>query len=265
MASTEESFADKVVVVTGAGQGLGREIALAFAAHGAAVALVARSGDKLDAVAAEIRGRGGVAVPLPTDIGDEKAVAALRDDVVSELGRVDVLVNNSGVAGPTAALWEQSLEEWEQTLRTNLTGTFLCCRAFLPGMIQQGHGNVVVIGSMTGKRPLYGRTPYAASKTALIGLVRTLAWETGPAGIRVNLISPGAIAGPRLDGVLELQAQKRGIPVEDVRREMSSVSPLGRFVTAGEVAAAALYLASDGAAAVTGEDLNVSAGAVSYG
>lgn len=265
MTDPRRRFEGQTVVVTGAGQGLGRVLALRFAAEGATVALVARSADKLDAVAAEIAGAGGSALAIPADLRDAAAVDAMAAAVSERFGAVDVLVNNSGIAGPTAVLWEQPVDLWEETLRVNVTGTFLCCRAFLPAMVERGRGNVVVIGSMTGKRPLHGRTPYAASKTALIGLVRTLAWELGPSGIRVNMLSPGAIAGPRIEGVIESQAQSRGISVEQARADFTSASPLGRLVEPDEVAAAALYLASEDAAGVTGEDMNVSAGMVTYG
>lgn len=265
MSRRRDRFDGKVALVTGAGQGLGRQIALRLAAEGASVALAARSGDKLNQVAAEIREAGGQALPVVVDITDEGAVAAARDEVVGRLGAVDVLVNNSGIGGPTAPLWDQTLADWEETFRVNVTGTFLCCRAFLPQMLARNSGSIVIVGSMTGKRPLNGRTPYAASKTALIGLVRTLAWEVGPSGVRVNLVSPGAIDGPRLEGVLEGQAQAAGISVAEARAAFTSGSPLGRVVTADQVADGVLYLASDDAAAVTGEDLNVSAGAVMFG
>jgi len=110
-------------------------------------------------------------------------------------GRIDGLICNNGVAGPTAALWEVTPEQWQDTLRVNVDGVFLCCRAALPSMLDYGAGWITVIGSMTGKRPLRGRTPYTTSKLALVGLVRTLAWEAGTHGVRVNLLSPGPSTG----------------------------------------------------------------------
>jgi NAD(P)-dependent dehydrogenase (short-subunit alcohol dehydrogenase family) len=175
-----------------------------------------------------------------------------------------VLVNNSGIAGPMSVLWEIEPEEWDETIQVNLTGTFLCCRAFLPGMTSRGSGSIVVIGSVTGKRPLHGRTPYAASKLALVGLVRTLAWEVGEYGIRVNLISPGAVAGERIERVIEGQAKTKGVTIEDAREELAAGSPLKRFVDPEHVAEAVVFLASDAGSSVTGEDLNVSAGLAMY-
>ena len=192
----------KVAVVTGAGRGIGRQIALAFAAEGARVALTARSTDELESVAATIRATGGEAVPITTDIRDRGQVEQLADTVGEVLGEADILVNNSGIAGPTSVLWETEPAAWEEALQVNLTGTFLCCRAFLPEMTSRRTGSILLIGSVTGKRPLYARSPYAASKLGLVGLVRTLAWEVGQFGIRVNLISPGAVEGERLRGVI---------------------------------------------------------------
>jgi NAD(P)-dependent dehydrogenase (short-subunit alcohol dehydrogenase family) len=258
-------FTGRVAVVTGAGQGLGREIALALAREGAEVALVARSRDRLEEVAEEIAGAGGRAFAVPADLRDPASVETLRDAVLDRAGTVDVLVNNAGVAGATAPLWEQPVSDWDETLRVNVTGVFLCCRAFLPTLVARGSGSVIVIGSMTGKRPLLGRSPYATSKTALIGLVRTLATDAGTAGVRVNLISPGPVAGERLERVIAQQAEAKGVSRDAARLEFASASPLRRFATAADIAAAVLFLASDAAMGITGEDLNVSAGAVTYG
>jgi NAD(P)-dependent dehydrogenase (short-subunit alcohol dehydrogenase family) len=141
---------------------------------------------------------------------------------------------------------------------------FLTFRAFIPAMIGRRDGSLVAISSVTGKRPLYGRTPYAAAKMGVIGLVRTLATELGPHNIRVNAICPGFVAGPRIEQLLRRQAAVRGIAEETARAEVTGLSPLRRMVRPEEVAAACVYLASDGSAAVTGEDLNVTAGVVMY-
>lgn len=253
-----------VAAVTGAGTGIGRVIALRLAAEGADVVLLGRSTGPMEDVAEEVRAAGRRAQVVPLDLRDPASVQDAAAAVTAGLGEVDVLVNNSGVGGPSAPLWEVDPAEWEDTFRVNVTGTFLVCRAFLPGMVERGRGSVVVIGSMTGKRPLVNRTPYAASKTALIGLVRTLASEVGPHGIRVNLVSPGPVEGERIRWVIERQAQARGISVEEARAEFTSGSPLGRLVPPGDVADAVAWLASPRAASVTGEDLNVSAGLVVY-
>ena len=141
---------------------------------------------------------------------------------------------------------------------------FLATKALLPQMIELGSGSVTVIGSISGKRPLWGRSAYTTSKMALIGLVRTLALEAGPHGVRVNLISPGFVAGSRLDWVIQRQAAGRGLTDAAVRAEFESESPLGRLTEARDVGAACVFLASDGAAAITGADLNVNSGVVMY-
>jgi NAD(P)-dependent dehydrogenase (short-subunit alcohol dehydrogenase family) len=262
---TEPAWLDgAVVVVTGAGKGLGRHIALAFAGQGATVALVGRDVAALDATRALAEQRAGRAVAVPADVRERAEVDAMAARVLEELGAVDVLVCNSGVAGPTAPLWEIAPEDWEQTLSVNLTGTFLCCRALLPAMIERGRGSIVVIGSVSGKRPLHGRTPYTASKLGLVGLVRTLAWETGEHGVRVNLVSPGYVAGPRIDRVIDAQARTLDVTPEEARARFTSASPLGRLTPAEDVAACVLFLASPAAASITGEDLNVSAGVAMY-
>lgn len=260
MSETALTLDGKVAVVTGGGRGIGREIALRCAAAGADVALAARSAEHLEEVAGLIEAQGRRALPVVTDLRDADQVTTLAETVARELGGVDLLVNNSGIAGPMTVLWEIDPAEWEETIQVNLTGAFYCCHAFLPAMIERRGGSVVVIGSVTGKRPLHGRTPYAASKLGLVGLVRTLAWEVGEYGIRVNLISPGAVAGERIEKVIEGQAKTKGLTLDEAREELASGSPLQRFVEPAHVAEAVVFLASDAGGSVTGEDFNVAAG-----
>ena len=257
-----------VAVVTGANRGIGRAIAVAFAAAGYAVLASARDpASRADTVAeAETAARtaeprGGTAVAAAGDVQDEASMAALAA-AAQNLGPVQVVVANAGVAGPTAPLHKITLKQWRDTIATDLDGVFLTFRAFVPGLIARRSGSLIAISSMTGKRPLPGRTPYAAAKMGVIGLVRTLATELGPYGVRVNAVSPGYVAGPRMDMVVRNQAEVRGVPEEQVRAEVSSGSPLGRLVSAEDVAAACVYLAT--APAITGEDLNVTAGVVMY-
>lgn len=255
---------DKIVVITGGGQGLGRVIALAFAREGADLVLASRSVEALQETMAEVESLGRQALVVATDIRHEDSVRNLAEQALARFGRIDILVNNTGITGPTAPLWEITPAEWEETFAVNVTGAYLCCRAFLPSMIERRSGSILFISSMTGKRPLFGRTPYAAGKLALVGLARTLAWETGPYGIRVNVISPGPIEGERVERVIRNQAQAEGISEDEARRRFTSSSPLGRLVPPGDIADAVVFLASDKAASITGEDLNVSAGTVMY-
>jgi NAD(P)-dependent dehydrogenase (short-subunit alcohol dehydrogenase family) len=255
---------EKVAVITGGGRGIGRAIALAYAREGARLVLAARSVQGLEETRRAASDLGCEALVVPTDIRDAESVAALSRRTLEHFGRVDILVNNSGVAGPTARLWEIAPTDWEETFTVNVTGTFLCCRAFLPHMIQRPSGSIIIIGSMTGKRPLLGRTPYSASKMALVGLARTLAWEAGQYGIRVNVISPGPVEGERIEMVIRKQAEIKGISMDEARQAFLRDSPLGRLVPAQDVAAAAVFLASEQAHSITGEDLNVSAGVTMY-
>lgn len=253
----------RTVIVTGASQGIGRAIAVAFGGVGDRVVLAARNLANLEETASAVSEAGGEPVVVETDVADAESVANLAASV-RELGGVDVLVNNSGVGGPSAVLWDVDLDDWRQTMDVNVTGVFLMSKAFIPQMIDGGGGSLVVIGSISGKRPLYGRTPYTTSKMALVGLVRTLAHETGEHGIRVNLISPGFVAGPRIDWVINAQAEARGLTPDAVRAEFENESPLRRLTEAADIADACVFLASDASAAITGADLNVNSGVVTY-
>lgn len=255
---------EKIAVITGGGRGIGREISLACARAGADLVLAARSAEALEETRAEVEAVGRQALVVPTDLRRAESVTNLAERTLSHFGRVDILVNNSGVGGPSAPLWEIDPADWDETFAVNVRGTYLCCRAFLPAMIARHTGSIIIIGSMTGKRPLLNRTPYAASKTALIGLARTLAWETGPYGIRVNVISPGAVEGERIEWAIRNQAEAKGISVKEARQQFTGASPLGKLVPPGDIAKATVFLASDLAASITGEDMNVAAGVVMY-
>jgi NAD(P)-dependent dehydrogenase (short-subunit alcohol dehydrogenase family) len=253
-----------VAVVTGAGRGLGREVTLALAGAGADVVLAGRDPSTLEATAEAAAAAGAATLCVRTDVTSEEDVAALGRASLDRFGAVDALVANSGVGGPSGPLWELDRAAWEETFAVNVTGVFLSLRAFLPSMLERGRGSLVVIGSMTGKRPLWGRTPYAASKLALVGLVRTLAVEAAPSGVRVNLVSPGPVAGERMDWVFRAQAEGRGISVEEARSEMVAQIPIARLIEPREVADAVVSLTLGTLSAVTGADLNVSGGMVMY-
>jgi NAD(P)-dependent dehydrogenase (short-subunit alcohol dehydrogenase family) len=253
-----------VAAVTGAGRGIGREIALSLARAGADVVLAGRDPATLEATERDVVGVGAGALSVRTDVTSQADIEALARASLERFGAVDALVLNSGIAGPTGPLWEIDRHAWDETFAVNVTGAFLCARAFLPSMLERGSGSIVVIGSMTGKRPLWGRTPYAASKLALVGLVRTLALETGPSGVRVNLVSPGPVDGERMDRVFRAQADGRGISEDQARAEMVAQIPIGRLVEPSEVADAVVSLTLGELSAVTGVDLNVSGGMVMY-
>ena len=255
---------DKIAVITGGGRGIGRAIAQAYAREGAHLVLAARDVVALQETRALVAEYQRDVLVIPLDLRQEESVQVLAEQALAHFGHVDILVNNSGIAGPTAPLWEISPEQWRETLEVDLIGPYLCCHAFLPSMLARSAGNILMIGSMTGKRPLFGRTPYAAAKLGLVGLVRTLAWEAGPHNIRVNLISPGPVEGERIGRVLEGMASAQGISNEEARRLFLRDSPLGRMAPPADVANAAVFLASDLSGSTTGEDFNVSGGIVMY-
>ena len=256
--------AGTTAIVTGAGRGIGRRIAQRLAADGAQVMLAARGVEQLKETAEAIAADGGTAAVCPTDVTDEAAVQDLVAATLEAFGRLDTLVCNSGIGGPSGPLWELDRQAWDETLSVNVTGTFLCCKAAVPQLIGGPQASIVVIGSMTGKRPLLQRTPYAASKLALVGMVRTLAHELGPHGVRANLVSPGPVEGERIEWVIERQAEAKGIPPAEARAELEAQTALGALVDPGDIADAVAFLAGPDAARITGEDLNVSAGMVMH-
>ncbi len=247
-------------MVTGGGRGLGRAIALRLAADGLRVVVAGRGPEPLAEAAAAIERSGGHALAVPCDVSDPASVDALRRSVDAWRGPATVLVNNAGIPGPTAALVDVEPAEWDEVMAVNVRGVYLCCRAFLPAMMERGDGDVINVASVSGKRPLALRTPYCASKMAVIGLTATLAAEAGPAGVRVNSLSPGPVRGPRMDGVLERAARAAGTSVADAEREFVSRAALGRMVEEEEVAdAVAAMLRMRGMSAA---DVDLSAGMV---
>jgi NAD(P)-dependent dehydrogenase (short-subunit alcohol dehydrogenase family) len=257
-------FAGSSAVVTGAGQGIGAAIARALAASGAHVFLNGRRAETLDAVCAQIRRRGGEADWRAGDVTDLAHLSELMALAAGARRTIEILVNNAGIAGPSAPLVDVTLEQWEETIAVNLSGVFLACKAALPYLERAAHGKIVTIGSMTGKRPLLNRTPYAAAKLGVVGLSRTLAHEVGPLGIAVNVVSPGAVEGRRLDEVVTAMAEARGLDPQELRAEMVEATAFKRTVTEADVVNATLFLCSPAANNLTGLDINVAAGAVMY-
>ena len=244
----------RTALVTGGGSGLGAAVGAALAGAGASVVLVGRRADVLAATAARLGERVRAEV---CDVSDPAAVddlARCLDDDVS------ILVNNAGIPGPVAPLTEVSPQEWDEVFAVNVRGTYLLCRAFLPRMLARGDGDVVNVASVSGKRPLAGRTPYCASKMAVLGLTSTLAHEVGPHGVRVNALSPGPVEGERMERNFRLEAQRAGTTVEQAREAFVDRAALRRMLTADDVARAVLaMLAMPG---LSGSDVDLSAGMV---
>ncbi len=261
---SDAALSGKVAVITGGNQGIGRAIAEAMANAGAALAICARTLESVERAAGQIRDLGVECLALQCDVSDPASTDGMANAVLDHYGQVDVVVANAGIAGAIRPMHEITYEEWRECLGTDLDGVYLTFRRFIPSMISGGGGSLIALSSMTGKRPLPERTPYGAAKMGVIGLVRSLALELGPLGIRVNSVCPGAVAGPRLDRIVKQQAQARGITEAESMRLFSDPSALKRPTRADEVAAACVFLGSDASSGITGEDMNVSAGLVMY-
>lgn len=232
-------IAGRQAIVTGAGNGLGRAICHALTAAGADVIAVGRRVVTLEETRDTAPGPGRV-IPCVADVSDERSVEA------SGLGRgvleASMVINNAGVPGPVAPLIDMSVADWDEVFAINVRGVFLVLRQTLPAMLRAGFGQVINVASVTGKRPLVRRTPYAASKMALIGLTRTLAAEVGPSGIIVNSLSPGPVRGPRMERNFRMEAEATGTTPEDAERAFVGRAALERLVEEEEVARAVIAM-----------------------
>jgi len=248
-------LAGRTALVTGGGSGLGAAIASALHSAGADVVVVGRDEAKLDAVVARLGAR---ARALICDVSDPASVESLRSQLADT--EVSILVNNAGVPGPVAPLTDISVEEWDGVFDVNVRGTFLLCKAFLPAMTSRGAGDVINVASVSGKRPLANRTPYCASKMAVIGLTSTLAFEVGPAGVSVNTLSPGPVEGPRMARNFRLEAERSGGSIADAETAFVSRAALGRMVTEDEVGRAVVAMLD--MPGLCGADVDLSAGMI---
>jgi NAD(P)-dependent dehydrogenase (short-subunit alcohol dehydrogenase family) len=251
-------LAGRTALVTGAGNGLGRAIAVALAKAGARVILTGRTVATLAETAGLLPDAGRARVAA-ADVSSASSVTALRD-ALSAGESVDLLVNNAGIGGPVKAITDIEPAEWDEVFGANVRSVYLMCRAFLPAMYQRGSGDVINIASVTGKRPLTRRTPYAASKMAVLGLTRTLAFEAGPRGVRVNSLSPGPCRGERMRGNFTREAAATGTTYEQAEEAFVSRAALHRLVGEDEVAAAVLAMLR--MPGLCGADIDLSAGMI---
>jgi len=224
----------RVAIVTGAGRGIGRAIALAFAREGARVAVVARSPGEIEEVVGEIQKLNQAAVAIQADVSKEEDVARMVSQAVKEFNTVDILVNNAGINLPFRAVVDLSLKEWEQILAVNLTGTFLVTKAVLPIMMQKKCGKIIIMSSIGGRRGAAGRSPYRASKAGLINFTESVAAEVKKHGIQVNAICPGSV---------DTRMQKE----IKVGRD-----PAPELIHPDEIAQVALFLASTNSSSISG-------------
>ncbi len=242
------SLKDKVALVTGASQGIGRATSLALAASGAKVVVAARNTEKLASLVAEITQVGGEALAVPMDVADAGQVKSGFQQALQHFGRLDILVNNAAITRDTLAL-RMKLEDWEAVLRTNLTGAHLCIQQALGAMLKQRAGRIINVTSVVAETGNAGQANYVASKAGLIGLTRAIAVEVASRSITVNAVAPGFVETPMTDPLSP-----------ELKEKMKSLIPLGRFGKDTEIAATIVFLASDEAGYITGQVFDVNGG-----
>lgn len=246
-----QSLLGKNALITGASKGLGKAMAVALAAEGAAIALVSRDAARLEAVAKEIQAAGGRAEVFAADVSDETSVARVREEFTAKFGgALDILINNAGI-NIRKPITDFTLAEWNSVLNTNLTSVFLMCRAFVPLMTGRGYGRIINLTSMMSHISLPGRTAYSASKTGLLGFNRALALELAPEQITVNGISPG-VCDTEINAPLMQNAE--------LRAQFLAKIPVGRWGRPEEIGRLAVYLCSEDSGFITGTDIVIDGG-----
>jgi NAD(P)-dependent dehydrogenase (short-subunit alcohol dehydrogenase family) len=264
MASAELTIPGDSAIVTASGSGIGKHIAEHLAAAGVDVVVNDIDADALAATASEFESLEGTVTPVAGDASDPDDMAEVVETAVDEFGGLDILVNNVGIAGPSKPVEDITHEEFMSTLEVNLGGHFNATRAAVPHLREADAGRIVNISSMSGKRPLTYRTPYTTAKMGIIGFVRTLAEEVADDDVTVNAVCPGSVEGPRLREVIEGQATNEDRPYDEVEAEFRAVSPLDAFTQPEDVANVVLFLCSEQASHITGQDVNVTAGICKY-
>jgi NAD(P)-dependent dehydrogenase (short-subunit alcohol dehydrogenase family) len=241
------------VVLTAGAAGIGRVTLQTFVEAGARVVTCDVDQAALDRLRCELP-----QVPaIPADVAEPAAVDRLFALALEQLGGLDILINNAGIAGPTGRIEEIAPADWRRTLEVNLTGRYLCARRAVPHIRAAGGGSIVNLSSAAGRFGFALRTPYAASKWAVVGLTKSLAIELGPDQIRVNAICPGAVEGERIDRVIAAKAEAQGVPLETMRRHYVETASMRRLISPQDVANMILYLCSDAGGLVSGQVIGV--------
>jgi len=241
------------VMITAGAAGIGLAIAKAFTDDGARVHICDVDGAALQAFATACPD----ARATRADVASLGDVDTFFDAAQSWLGGLDVLINNAGIAGPTGKVEDIDPQDWDRSLAININGQFYCTRRAVPLLKAAGGGSIINLSSSAGVMGFPLRTPYAASKWAVVGLTKSLSMELGESGIRVNAICPGAVAGPRIDRVIAADAEARGLPLETVRQSYLNQNSLREFIQPESIARQALFLCSSAGAQITGQALSV--------
>ncbi|GJH17392.1 SDR family oxidoreductase [Caballeronia novacaledonica] len=247
------------VLITGGASGIGLVIARAFIDAGARVHVCDASPDAIDALTkAEASAECNAITSTLADVSDKDAVERVFADVQSGLGGLDVLVNNAGIAGPTGGIEELDVNEWEETIDVNLNAQFYFARRAVP-LLRDAHGGgtIIALSSVAGRLGYAFRTPYAATKWAVVGMTKSLAIELGPSNIRVNAIQPGIVKGPRIERVIAARAKQLNLPYEEMEKLYLAKISLRRMTTPEEIAATALFLCSPAGSGISGQAISV--------
>ena len=249
----ETSVKGMRVVITAAASGIGYACARTFFEKGAKVHICDIQGDLLEECASNFSGMGST----QADVSDSVQVDRLFEEVTAHLGGLDVLVNNAGIAGPTAPVEDVSPDEWDRTMAININGQFYCARRAIPLIKAAGGGCILNMSSSAGILGYPMRSPYAASKWAVIGLTKTMAMELGEFGIRVNAICPNAVEGPRMDAVIAAEAQAKGISEKEVYARLVMGTSMRTFVSTDDVVNMMLFLCSEAGSKISGQALSI--------
>lgn len=251
-----QSLAGKVALVTGGGSGIGLAIGRTFVAAGAQVVIAGRDAERLERAARTIGARA-----LSANVADEASVVALFAMIDARFPGLDILVNNAGITGPVARAADMDLAAWDETMAINVRGTLLCIKHAVPRLRARGGGSIINLSSLMGLRGTPMRSAYTASKYAVLGITDAVAQEVGVDNIRVNALCPGAVNGELMQRVIAARVEAEGLTADEVvRKHYTDKASLRRWVEPDEVAAAALFLASPAATAITGERLRIDAG-----
>ena len=250
---------NRVALVTGAGRGIGRAIALAMAGEGAKVAVAARTGAELDKVVSEIERAGGEAAAFQVDLTARSAVQQLASRIEQVWGPVEILVNNSGVGSSSDPRPVVDFDDdfWDLSIAVNLTAPYLLSKAVLPKMIERGWGRIITVASINSRRPAFHGAAYTASKHGVLGLMRSIALEVASQGITVNCICPGPVKTVMNDRRIEYDAERLG---RDLAEHEKSLTPIGGRLDPEDIAPMAVYLAGDEARMITGQAYNICGG-----